>query len=128
MRVSLQYRPPGGELMHMVAALFGEDPGGRIEEDLTRLKDALGHAHEDRDAQQAASIDALPDQPHLSGLESIALPGIFASLKSVNVHAPELSGCEGVPEIQVPARASPVRSVRTRGPTTARARTPWRSL
>ena len=53
--------------MHMVAALFGEDPGVRIEEDLTRLKDALGHAHEDRDAQQAASIDALPDQSHLSG-------------------------------------------------------------
>jgi len=66
-RVSLQYRPPGGELMHMVAALFGEDPGGRIEEDLTRLKDALGRAHEDRDAQQSASIDALPDLPHLSG-------------------------------------------------------------
>jgi uncharacterized membrane protein len=50
----------------MVAALFGEDPGGRIEEDLTRLKDALGRAHEDRDAQQSASIDALPDLPYLS--------------------------------------------------------------
>ena len=61
-RVSLQYHPPGGELTHMVAAMFGEDPGDRIEEDLTRLKDALGHAHEDRDAQQSASIDALPDR------------------------------------------------------------------
>jgi uncharacterized membrane protein len=61
-RVSLQYHPPGGELMHLVAALFGEDPGVRIEEDLTRLKDALGHAHEDRDAQQTASIDALADR------------------------------------------------------------------
>jgi uncharacterized membrane protein len=60
-RVSLQYRPPGGELAHLVAALFGEDPGVRIEEDLTRLKDALGHAHEDRDAQQSTTIDALPD-------------------------------------------------------------------
>jgi uncharacterized membrane protein len=66
-RVSLQYHPPGGELTHMVAALFGEDPGVRIEEDLTRLKDALGHAHEDRDAQQSATIDALPDRSQLSG-------------------------------------------------------------
>jgi uncharacterized membrane protein len=66
-RVSLQYHPPGGELMHMAAALFGEDPGVRIEEDLTRLKDALGHAHEDQDGQQAASIDALPDLSPLSG-------------------------------------------------------------
>jgi uncharacterized membrane protein len=66
-RVSLQYHPPGGELTHMVAALFGEDPGVRIEEDLTRLKDALGHAHEDRDAQQSASIDALADPSQLSG-------------------------------------------------------------
>jgi uncharacterized membrane protein len=66
-RVSLQYHPPGGELMHMVATLFGEDPGIRIEEDLTRLKDALGHVHEDRDAQQSASIDALPDPSQLSG-------------------------------------------------------------
>ena len=65
-RVSLQYDPPGGELMHMVAALFGEDPGARIEEDLTRLKDALAHAHEDRDGQQAASIDALAERPQLS--------------------------------------------------------------
>jgi uncharacterized membrane protein len=66
-RVSLQYHPPGGELTHMVAALFGEDPGVRIEEDLTRLKDALGHAHEDRDAQQSATIDAMPDRSQLSG-------------------------------------------------------------
>jgi len=66
-RVSLQYHPPGGELTHMVAALFGEDPGVRIEEDLTRLKDALGHAHEDRDAQQSVTIDALPDRSQLSG-------------------------------------------------------------
>jgi uncharacterized membrane protein len=66
-RMSLQYHPPGGELMHMVAALFGEDPGVRIEEDLTRLKDALAHAHEDRDAQQDASIDALADQSQLTG-------------------------------------------------------------
>jgi uncharacterized membrane protein len=65
-RVSLQYHPPGGELMHLVTALFGEDPGVRIEEDLTRLKDALGHAHEDRDAQQTASIDALADRSQLS--------------------------------------------------------------
>jgi uncharacterized membrane protein len=48
-RVSLQYSPPGGELAHMITALLGEDPGARIEEDLTRLKEALGRAHEDRD-------------------------------------------------------------------------------
>jgi uncharacterized membrane protein len=61
-RVSLQYHPPGGELTHLVAALFGEDPGGRIEEDLTRLKEALGRTHEDRDAQQSVTIDALADR------------------------------------------------------------------
>jgi len=66
-RVSLQYHPPGGEFTHVVAALFGEDPGVRIEEDLTRLKDALGHAHEDRDAQQSVSIEALADRSQLSG-------------------------------------------------------------
>lgn len=66
-RVSLQYHPPGGELVHMVAALFGADPGIRIAEDLTRLKDALGHAHEDRDARQSASIDAQPAPSQASG-------------------------------------------------------------
>jgi uncharacterized membrane protein len=58
-RVSLQYDPPGGELAHMVTALFGADPGQRIEEDLTRLKEALGRAHEDRDGLQPATADAL---------------------------------------------------------------------
>ena len=58
-RVSLQYNPPGGELAHMISALFGEDPGARIEEDLTRLKEAMARAHEDRDGLQAASADAL---------------------------------------------------------------------
>lgn len=58
-RVSLQYDPPGGELAHMVTALFGADPGERIEEDLTRLKEALGRATEDRDGMQPATADAL---------------------------------------------------------------------
>lgn len=58
-RVSLQYDPPGGELAHMVSALFGADPGERIEEDLTRLKEALSRAHEDRDGLQPATAEAL---------------------------------------------------------------------
>jgi len=58
-QVSLQYNSPGGELAHMISALFGEDPGVRIEEDLTRLKEALGRAHEDRDGLQPASAKAL---------------------------------------------------------------------
>ena len=58
-RVSLQYDPPGGELTHMVTTLFGEDPGARIEEDLTRLKEAMGRAHEDRDGLQPATVDTL---------------------------------------------------------------------
>jgi uncharacterized membrane protein len=58
-QVSLQYNSPGGELAHMVSALFGEDPGVRIEEDLTRLKEAMGRAHEDRDGLQPASAKAL---------------------------------------------------------------------
>jgi len=62
-RVSLQYDPPGGELAHMITTLFGEDPGPRIEEDLTRLKEAMGRAHEDRDGLQPATVDALGYQP-----------------------------------------------------------------
>lgn len=62
-RVSLQYSPPGGELAHMISALFGEDPGVRIEEDLTRLKEAMERAHEDRDGLQAASAAALGYKP-----------------------------------------------------------------
>ena len=58
-RVSLQYNPPGGELAHMISALFGEDPGVRIEEDLARLKEAMERAHEDRDGLQPASARAL---------------------------------------------------------------------
>ena len=62
-RVSLQYSPPGGELAHMITALLGEDPGARIEEDLTRLQEALGRAHEDRDGLQDASADVLGYPP-----------------------------------------------------------------
>ncbi len=62
-RVSLQYSPPGGEFAHMVTALLSEDPGARIEEDLTRLKEALGRAHEDRDGLQDESADALGYPP-----------------------------------------------------------------
>jgi uncharacterized membrane protein len=58
-RAALQYDPPGGELAHMVTALFGADPGKRIEEDLTRLKEALGRANEDRDGLQPATAEAL---------------------------------------------------------------------
>src|SRR6266404_1464270 len=62
-QVSLQYNPPGGELAHMISALFGEDPGARIDEDLGRLKEAMGRAHEDRDGLQPATVDALGYQP-----------------------------------------------------------------
>ena len=58
-RVSLQYNPPGGELAHMISTLFGEDPGVRIEEDLTRLKEAMERAHQDRDGLQPASAGEL---------------------------------------------------------------------
>jgi uncharacterized membrane protein len=58
-RVSLQYDPPGGDVAHLVAKLLGEDPGRRIEEDLERLKEALGRAGEDRDGLQRRSADAL---------------------------------------------------------------------
>jgi uncharacterized membrane protein len=57
--VSLQYNPPGGELTHMIAGLFGADPGRRIEEDLAELKNVLARAHEDRDGLQPSSADAL---------------------------------------------------------------------
>jgi uncharacterized membrane protein len=58
-RVSLQYSPPGGELAHLVSAVFGADPGERIQEDLERLKEALGRANEDRDGLQSDTADTL---------------------------------------------------------------------
>ena len=67
-RVSLQYDPPGGELTHMISALFGEDPGARIDEDLARLKEAMGRAHEDRDGLQPASASALGYKPGSPGI------------------------------------------------------------
>jgi hypothetical protein len=50
----------------MISTLFGEDPGGRIDEDLARLKEAMGRAHEDRDGLQPASANALGYQPKSS--------------------------------------------------------------
>jgi uncharacterized membrane protein len=40
-RVSLQYDPPAGIVGHAVAALFGEDAGRQIEEDLANFKRAV---------------------------------------------------------------------------------------
>lgn len=57
--VTLQYSLPGGEFTHMVSQLFGEDPGKRLEEDLARLREAFGRAHEDRDGLQPTTADAL---------------------------------------------------------------------
>lgn len=57
--VTLQYNPPGGEFTHMLAQLFGEDPGKRLQEDLERLREAFGRAHEDRDGLQPNTADAL---------------------------------------------------------------------
>ena len=57
--VALQYNAPGGEFTHMVSKLFGEDPGKRLEEDLERLREAFGRAHEDRDGLQPKTADAL---------------------------------------------------------------------
>lgn len=37
-RVSMQYRPPGGAAGNMVAKLFGEDPSRQIDENLRRFK------------------------------------------------------------------------------------------
>ena len=39
--VSLQYAPPGGELGHAVATLFGEDAGCQIDDDLRAFKHAV---------------------------------------------------------------------------------------
>jgi uncharacterized membrane protein len=40
-RVALQYDPPGGEIGHTLAALFGQDAGRQIEADLAELKRAV---------------------------------------------------------------------------------------
>jgi uncharacterized membrane protein len=41
LHVSLQYNPPGGEMGHVLASLFGEDAGRQIEEDLQNFKRAV---------------------------------------------------------------------------------------
>lgn len=41
LRVSLQYDPPGGEIGHTLAKLFGQDAGSQIEADLREFKRAL---------------------------------------------------------------------------------------
>ena len=40
-RVTLQYDPPGGEIGHTLAALFGRDAGSQIEADLREFKRAV---------------------------------------------------------------------------------------
>lgn len=40
-RVELQYDPPGGEVGHTLAALFGQDAGTQIENDLREFKRAV---------------------------------------------------------------------------------------
>jgi uncharacterized membrane protein len=40
-RVELQCDPPGGEVGHTLAALFGQDAGSQIDRDLREFKRAL---------------------------------------------------------------------------------------
>jgi uncharacterized membrane protein len=40
-RVELQYDPPGGEIGHVLARLFGRDAGGQIDADLREFKRAV---------------------------------------------------------------------------------------
>lgn len=40
-QVSLQYDPPGGRVGHAVAALFAEDAGSKVEQDLANFKRAV---------------------------------------------------------------------------------------
>jgi uncharacterized membrane protein len=40
-RVSLQYDPPGGEIGHVLATLFGQDAGSQIDADLREFKRAV---------------------------------------------------------------------------------------
>ena len=40
-RVELQYDPPGGEAGHTLAALFGQDAGSQIDNDLREFKRAV---------------------------------------------------------------------------------------
>ena len=41
LRIALQYDPPGGEIGHAVAALFGEDAKQKIDDDLATFKMAM---------------------------------------------------------------------------------------
>jgi uncharacterized membrane protein len=50
--IRLSYNPPGGALGHVVAKLFGADPGSEMDEDLRRLKTALETGNLPRDAAQ----------------------------------------------------------------------------
>jgi uncharacterized membrane protein len=41
--VQLTFRPPGGALGHLIAALFGQDPKHALDDDLLRFKSLLEH-------------------------------------------------------------------------------------
>ena len=52
-QVSLSYAPPGGKLGAVVAKLFGEEPGGQIQDDLRRLKQLM-------EAGEVPTVDGQP--------------------------------------------------------------------
>ena len=41
MRVRMSYRPPAGVLGKVVAALFGKEPNGQVEDDLKKFKESV---------------------------------------------------------------------------------------
>jgi uncharacterized membrane protein len=41
LRVELKYDPPGGQVTHWFTALFGEDAGHQIDQDLRRFKQMM---------------------------------------------------------------------------------------
>lgn len=41
LRVRMSYRPPAGALGKAVAALFGKDPNGQVEDDLRKFKESV---------------------------------------------------------------------------------------
>ena len=65
--VRISYRPPGGELGHAVAALFGRDPKQQLDDDLARMKTFIETGVPPADAAQSgggAEPPAASSQSH----------------------------------------------------------------
>ncbi len=67
LHVRMTYNPPAGALGHVVATLFGADPGRQLDEDLARFKALLEDGSVQVHGQEVARQDVQPDQGGVLG-------------------------------------------------------------